>query len=114
MLHTNEKWIEALDPKNLNIIKNLYVSNLGRVKKKAHSITVKSGHPRHYKERISSGTLKSDGYVSAFGYSLHTLVFCSFSKEIVGPGYVVHHKNNKRADNCLNNLEKVTFSENAG
>lgn len=107
-----ELWVPALDPKTLSPVKDLMVSNLGKVRRNAREITIKAGHIRNYSAVESKGTLLKTGYVTAFGYAVHRLIYSSFMKEKINYGFVVHHKDNDRKNNSLSNLEKITYSMN--
>lgn len=107
-----ERWGPALEPRTLSPIPDLEVSNFGKVRRRARKRFIKSGHERSYREVESEGTLLQTGYVRAFGYSVHQLVYCSFINENVEPGFVIHHKDNNRENNKLSNLEKISYKLN--
>lgn len=45
-------------------------------------------------------------------YMVHRLVYCCFNNDFDLEGYVIDHIDSNRSNNCLENLEKVTISEN--
>ncbi len=45
-------------------------------------------------------------------YYLHRLVYCSFNNDYDLDGFVIDHLDKNPRNNCLDNLEKVTYSEN--
>ena len=46
-------------------------------------------------------------------YYLHRLVYCTFYNDYDLDGYVIDHLDNNTRNNCLENLKKVTHSENS-
>ena len=107
-----ELWVPALHPKTLSPVEDLMVSSLGKVRRSERTITLKSGHERNYSAVESKGTLLNNGYVTKFNFMVHRLVYCSFRKDKVNVGFVVHHKDNDRENNSLSNLEKINYSLN--
>ena len=96
------------------------VSNLGRVKSLARTVTTARGS-RTYRESILKGTLNSRGYLgvglSKNGKSttrtIHQLlaeVFLGHKPD--GNKSVVDHKNNVKTDNRLENLQIISNREN--
>ena len=101
-------WKKALDPNTGQEITNLIVSSLGEIKRTRRQIAIKSGDVRTYKERTLKRTKHKTGYKTVLGILVHRLVFTSFTGEKMEPGYVVHHKDNDRSNNRIDNLEKIT------
>ena len=45
-------------------------------------------------------------------YYIHRLVYCTFTNDYDLNGFVIDHLDNNPRNNCLENLQKVTVSEN--
>ena len=101
-----EIWQAASYPGNSDVVSNLMVSNHGRV----WSQTGKDNTSAFF------GTLNQGGYcvVCKAGQSLlvHRLVAATFLGQPHQPDMHVNHKDSDRTNNCVNNLEYVTASEN--
>ena len=96
--------------------KGIYqVSNKGRVKRLARRVDNKDGSlNRNVIERILKPRFDKKGYVRVLlndgkNYSIHRLVAFAFLGE---PNECVHHINNIKDDNRVENLEWTTLSNN--
>lgn len=107
-----ELWTDARNPENLQVLPNLKVSNNGNLKRLAHTKTVKAGHEREYKERMMALKPARNGYIIWQNFLIHRLVWVSFHNKPIPLGHVIHHKDNNRINNKLNNLQLMTISEN--
>ncbi len=99
------------------------VSSLGRVRSKDVVITYTNrwGTSTSYtrKGRVLSPQVGTHGYLTVVlskdnkpvTYLVHRLVAKAFLPKIQGKEYV-NHKNENKHDNCIGNLEWVTFDEN--
>ena len=96
----NERW-ELIPPEIIDGIKNTFVSTMGRVK--------------NYRGRITRGFIHTNGYtkcvLSTKCHSIHRLVALVF---IPNPEnkIQVNHKDGNKQNNCIDNLEWNTASEN--
>lgn len=94
---------------------NYQISNLGRVKRKAHIAFGPKGHHRFWKEKFMAKRVGTDRYIytdlKGIGYSVHRLIAIAF---IPNPENKpeVNHKNGVYNDYRLDNLEWVTKAEN--
>ena len=95
-----EKWVEA---KNNN---NYLVSNKGRIRhKKKNNLLRPIETSGYYKVRLSNNGEITDWLV-------HKLVFYSFYNESNENNYCIDHIDGNKHNNDLNNLRKITISEN--
>jgi len=108
--------------KDIPVFDGMYqVSNLGRVKSLDRYVNHYAGGKRIIKGRIRKYSIDKRGYT---GYifsikqknrfiSTHVLVAMSFlNHKPNGFKYVVHHKDNNKSNNNVNNLEVITMREN--
>ncbi|CAE7357872.1 unnamed protein product [Symbiodinium natans] len=100
--YSGEEWRQACHPKTGEAIDHMMVSTLGRVSKSTG--------------RISHGTLNAAGYCVTNGkdgsFRVHRLVAATFLGLPMSPSLQVHHIDGNRRNNCINNLEYATPSEN--
>lgn len=80
------------------------VSNKGRVRNNQTNRLLKFDISHGGYQRVMLNTRKR--------YMVHRLVYCCFNNDFDLEGYVIDHKDSNRSNNCLENLEKVTISEN--
>lgn len=106
----SEIWVDI--PENLFKVKDLKISNLGRIKK---PYKAKNNLGCYGSETITSYGASEKNYceVKKNGrrFKLHRLVWECFKGPIPG-GYQVNHKDNNKINNRLSNLELLTPSEN--
>lgn len=97
----NEIWIEAINNSNYK------VSNRGRVWNIANNNILSSSNTcGYYKVRLSKNGETEDWLV-------HKLIYCSFNKEQNIPqGFIIDHIDGDKHNNYLNNLRKISLSEN--
>lgn len=95
------------------------VSSMGRVRSFPRTTRHKHGGPRRMNGRVLKPGLGGAGYLTVvlaregrqISRSIHSLVVDAF----IGPvpsGCNINHKSGIKTDNCLSNLEVVTYSEN--
>ena len=100
-----EIWQHAAYPGELWRAEDLMVSTFGRVFSKS---------ARH--RSLSYGTRSAGGYLCVHRQRVillvHRLVAATFLGQPDSPNLLVNHKDNDRGNNCLENLEYVTPSEN--
>jgi hypothetical protein len=96
-----EIWIETINNSNYK------VSNYGRVWNITNNnILSPSETSGYHKVRLSKNGETSDWLV-------HKLVFCSFNNEInIDKNFVIDHIDGNKHNNCLNNLRKISISDN--
>lgn len=96
-----EIWIETINNSNYK------VSNYGRVWNITNNnILSPSETSGYHKVRLSKNRETSDWLV-------HKLVFCSFNNEInIDKNFVIDHIDGNKHNNCLNNLRKISISDN--
>lgn len=80
------------------------ISNKGRVRNNRTNRLLKFDVSHGGYQRVMLNTRKR--------YMVHRLVYCCFNNDFDLEGYVIDHKDSNRSNNCLENLEKVTISEN--
>ena len=106
----SEIWVDI--PENLFKVKDLKISNLGRIKK---PYKVKNNLGCYGSETITSYGASEKNYceVKRNGrrFKLHRLVWECF-KGPIPDGYQVNHKDNNKINNRVSNLELLTPSEN--
>lgn len=98
----NESWVECFE------YNNYYISSYGRVMNKntKYLLSTKpdgNGYPAVHLFRDGKGIVKQ----------VHRLEYKSFFPDDNIEGYVINHKDGNKTNNLLDNLEKVTLSENA-
>lgn len=107
--------------KDIKGYEGLYqVSNLGRVKslERYHQIKIKGKEClRHQKERIMKQWKRSSYWLVDLWdkgkrdiRSIHHLVFETFNDRQIG-GFFVHHKDENKDNNCVDNLELMSVLE---
>ena len=97
----NEIWVELINYPNYKI------SNFGRIL-------------NNQTQRIKRTPLDNHGYPHTNLWSkgqgkthqVHKLVYQSFHPEDILEGFVINHIDGNKTNNCLSNLEKVSYSEN--
>lgn len=96
-----EIWIETINNSNYK------VSNYGRVWNITNNnILSPSETSGYYKVRLSKNG-------ETFDWLIHKLVFCSFNNEInIDKNFVIDHIDGNKHNNCLNNLRKISISDN--
>lgn len=96
-----EIWIETINNSNYK------VSNYGRVWNITNNnILSPSETSGYHKVRLSKNGETSDWLV-------HKLIFCSFNNEInIDKNFVIDHIDGNKHNNCLNNLRKISISDN--
>lgn len=96
-----ELWTETINNSNYK------VSNYGRVWNTTNNnILSPSETSGYYKVRLSKNGETSD-------WLIHKLVFCSFNNEInIDKNFVIDHIDGNKHNNCLNNLRKISISDN--
>lgn len=96
-----EIWTETINNSNYK------VSNYGRVWNTTNNnILSPSETSGYYKVRLSKNGETSD-------WLIHKLVFCSFNNEInIDKNFVIDHIDGNKHNNCLNNLRKISISDN--
>lgn len=97
---SNEKWV--IVKQNTNYL----VSNMGRVRGAKRNILLRASWTLGYKQVA----LSLNGKVTNF--LVHHLVYTNFYDDHILEGFVINHINGDGNDNRLENLEKVTPSEN--
>ncbi|CAE7517066.1 unnamed protein product [Symbiodinium microadriaticum] len=103
MMHecSHEVWKQAVHPKTGEVMSNIVVSTLGRISK--------SG-------RTSYGTLQRGGYYVTSGkagcFMVHSLIAATFLGHPSSRHLQVNHIDGNPGNNCSDNLEYVTPSEN--
>ena len=96
----NEIWVEAKNNPNY------LVSNCGRIRHKVKNNLLRPVETSgYYKVRLSQNGHTEDWLV-------HKLVFMSFYNEENDNNYCIDHIDGNKHNNCLDNLRKITFSEN--
>lgn len=106
--------------KNIENYPDYYIGELGnvystRVSKKLnptgrfYKLKLWDKHPTGY---LNAGLYNTPGVKNKTYYRVHRLVWESFNGAIP-EGYVVDHKNGDKKDNRLENLQLLTWSENA-
>lgn len=86
---------------------NYYISNKGRIRHRdKNNLLQPSLTCGYYKVRLSEGGLVED-------YMIHKLVYSLFTKDTDFDGYVIDHIDGNKLNNDINNLRKITLSENA-
>lgn len=96
----NEQWIEA---KNNS---NYLVSNMGRIRHRIKNNLLRPVDTcGYYKIRLSKDGIITDWLV-------HKLVFYSFHSDIEEKNYCIDHIDGDKHNNKLDNLRKITISEN--
>lgn len=97
----NEIWVESIGSKNY------MVSNLGRIRNiKTNNILHPVETCGYYKVRLSENGKTTDWLV-------HKLIFLSFNKNIsLENGFCIDHIDGNKHNNNINNLRKITISEN--
>ena len=96
----NEQWIEA---KNNS---NYLVSNMGRIRHRIKNNLLRPVDTcGYYKIRLSKDGIITDWLV-------HKLVFYSFYSDIEEKNYCIDHIDGDKHNNKLDNLRKITISEN--
>jgi hypothetical protein len=106
--------------KNIENYPDYYIGELGnvystRVSKKLnptgriYKLKLWDKHPTGY---LNAGLYNQPGVKNKTYYRVHRLVWESFNGPIP-QGYVVDHKNGDKKDNRLENLQLLTWSENA-
>lgn len=79
------------------------ISNKGRVINNANNRLLKLDTNQKY-VRVSFNTKKH--------YYVHRLVYCTFNNDYDLNGYVIDHIDGNSLNNCLDNLQKITHSQN--
>lgn len=95
------------------------ISSFGRVKSLSHSIVTNNGRVRTFSERIMKQGKMTSGYnfvvltknKKSKNYSVHRLVAKTFI-ENTNDYMDVNHKDGNKQNNCVENLEWCTRSEN--
>ena len=110
----SEYWIDAFGYEGF-----YEVSNYGNIRSVSRVLKTKKGILKPVNSKILSQTLKKENYLSCMlsvngetkRFNSHRLILQSFTKK-EGAGLECNHKNRKRNDNHINNLEWVTKTEN--
>ena len=95
-----EEWLEIQESPNYS------VSNMGRVRNNRTNRLIKPDKNQKY-TRINLYVNKQKKH-----YYLHRLVYCTFYNDYDLDGYVIDHIDNNPDNNKLDNLQKITHSEN--
>lgn len=93
-----EEWRDMLE------LPQYSISNKGRIINNRTNRLLKIDDHQKYM-RVSLGKEKKHYYV-------HRLVYCTFHNDYDLNGYVIDHLDSNPKNNCLENLEKITHSEN--
>lgn len=95
-----EKWLDLKDNSNYS------VSNKGRVRSNKTGRIMKNDECQKYSRIMLTENGKKKHYY------VHRLVYCTFYNDYDMDGFVIDHLDSNPRNNCLENLEKVTSSEN--
>ena len=108
--------------KDIKGYENIYsINNLGEIKSLRRVIHKSDGTIQTYKERILKSYISSNGYPSVsltknsktIMHNIHKLLAISFfNEDYIKNNLVVNHKDGNKLNNCLDNLEIVTYSDN--
>ena len=95
--------------------KGYYISSLGRVKKDEKKIIYKDGRSRVYPPGFIKSTPRN-GYpyvnVNGVRFCIHTLVARAFLPPKPEWAQTVNHKDGNKNNNCVDNLEWMTYKDN--
>lgn len=91
--------------KTISFEPNYSVSNKGRVINNSTNRLMKFDVSHGGYQRVMIGPNRKR-------YMVHHLVYRVFNGDIIEEGYVIDHKDKNRANNCVENLEKVSIAEN--
>ena len=102
-----EYFIENLENEEWKEYKNYLVSSYGRVRHKIkNNLLSPSIACGYYKVRLSNNGLAED-------WLIHKLVYYVFNNEIItDKNYVIDHIDGNKLNNNINNLRKISLSEN--
>jgi len=113
----NEVWI------NIEGYENLYkISNMGKVKSLSREVNGKNGSTREHVGKELAKLISSNGYQvvrlskegKATTYTLHSLMAKNFLRmNLNDKTLIINHKDSNPKNNQLNNLEIVSYRENA-
>lgn len=114
-IYKTEQWVDVLEYEG-----RYKVSDLGRVKSLLRTITRSDGRTATYKSVVLKQFFSEEKYNSVSltigsrlkTFSVHTLVFYSFTKKRVVKNLIVDHVNNDKRDNRLLNLQLISYSNN--